>query len=65
MVLKLIADKKLSKADDETPFDLATPISEILPTDVAELKKIYPNVFNPGNSPDRPVDDAFIADVGA
>lgn len=58
LVLKLITDGKLSA--EGKLFDLDTPISEILATDEAELKTFYEKVFNPGNNPDRAVNDAFI-----
>ena len=59
LVLKLIADKKLSTTDGKV-FDLDTPISEILPNEENKLKEFYNQVFNPGDTPDRAVSDTFI-----
>lgn len=59
LVLKLIADKKLSINEGKV-FDLDTPISEILPRDERELNTLYKEVFNPGDTPDRAISDEFI-----
>lgn len=60
LVLRLIADKKLTCADGSSLFDLDTPIAEILPQDGDELQKLFNTVFNPEDTSDRAVGDAFI-----
>lgn len=60
LVLRLIADEKLTNDDGSKVFGLDSPISEILPTDEKKLRQFFEQVFNPDNKPDRTVSDAFI-----